>query len=87
MCIRDRVNFNGHPVTGYFEFIAMADEGRIISPFKFDIEETFLDDIKNYNTSSDFGKKDDYFRKSFIRGDSNPKITLKTVTGTAKLTK
>jgi hypothetical protein len=82
-----QVRFNGHPVIGYFEFIAMADEGRIISPFKFDKEETFLDDIKNYNTSSDFGKKDDYNRKSFIRGDNKPKITLKTVTGTAQLTR
>ena len=82
-----KVNFNGHPVTGCFEFIAMADGGRIISPFKFDIEETFLDDIKNYNTSSDFGKKDEYNRKSFIRGDSKPKIIIKTVTGTAKLLK
>jgi len=82
-----QVNFNGHPLAGCFEFIAMADGGRIISPFKFDKEETFLDDIKNYNTSSDFGKKDEYNRKSFIRGDSNPKITLKTVTGTARLTR
>jgi hypothetical protein len=82
-----QVRFNGHPVTGHFEFIAMADGGKITCPFKFDKEETFLDDIKNYNTSSDFGKKDDYYRKSFIRGDSIPKITLKTVTGTAKLTK
>ncbi len=23
-----QVSFNGHPVTGYFEFIAMADEGK-----------------------------------------------------------
>lgn len=82
-----QVRFNGHPVTGYFEFIAMADGGRITSPFKFDKEETFLDDIKNYNTSADFGKKDDYYRKSFIRGDSIPKITIKTVTGTAQLTR
>jgi len=80
-----QVSFNSHPVTGYFEFIAMADEGRIISPFKFDNEETFLDDIKNYRNSSDFGKKDDYNRKSFIRGDSSPRITLKTVTGIAQL--
>jgi len=80
------VNFNSHPVAGYFEFIARADKGRIKSPFKFDNEETFLDDIKNYKTSSDFGKKDKYNRKSFIRGDSNPKITLKTVTGIAKIT-
>jgi len=80
-----QVSFNGHPVTGYFEFIAMADEGKTISPFKFDNEETFLDDIKNYRDSSDFGKKSDYDRKSFIRGDSKPKITLKTVTGKAQL--
>jgi len=82
-----QVTFNGHPVTGYFEFIAMVDEGRIISPFKFDVEETFLDDIKSYRNSSDFGKKSDYSRKSFIRGDSKPKIILKTITGTAQLIK
>jgi len=82
-----QVSLHGHPLTGCFEFIAMADGGRIISPFKFDKEETFLDDIKNYNTSSDFGKKDEYNRKSFIRGDSNTKITLKTVTGIAQLIK
>jgi hypothetical protein len=81
------VSFNGRPVTGYFEFIAMADKGRIISPFKFDKEETFQDDIKNYRDSSDFGKKSDYNRKSFIRGDNKPKITLKTVTGRAQLIK
>ena len=49
--------------------------------------ETFKDDIKDYSNSSYFGKKDDYSMKSFIRGDSTPKITLKTVTGIAKLTK
>jgi hypothetical protein len=82
-----QVSFNGHPVTGYFEFTAMADKGKIISPFKFDKEETFMDDIKNYSDSTDFGKKSDYNRKSFIRGDSKPKITLKTVTGIAQLIK
>jgi hypothetical protein len=82
-----QVSFNGHPVTGYFEFTAMADKGKIISPFKFDKEETFTDDIKNYHDSTDFGKKSDYNRKSFIRGDSEPKITIKTVTGTAQLIK
>jgi hypothetical protein len=82
-----QVSFNGHPVTGYFEFIAMAGKGRIISPLKFDKEETFLDDIKSYRDSSDFGKKSEYKRKSFIRGDSNPKITLKTATGIAQLIK
>ena len=82
-----QVSFNGHPVTGYFEFIAMAGKGRIISPIKFDKEETFLDDIKSYRDSSDFGKKSEYKKKSFTRGDGNPKITLKTVTGTAQLIK
>jgi len=82
-----QVRLNGHPVTGYFEFIAMAGKGRIISPIKFDKEETFLDDIKSYRDSSDFGKKSEYKRKSFISGDSNPKITLKTVTGIAQLIK
>ena len=82
-----QVRLNGHPVTGYFEFIALADGGKIISPFKFDNEETFQDDIKSYRDSSDFGKKSEYMRKSFIRGNSNPKITLKTGTVIAKLIK
>ena len=82
-----QVSFNGHPVTGYFEFIAMADEGRIISPFKFDKEEVFMDDIKNYRNASDFGKKSEYKRNSFIRGDSKPKITLHTIKGIAQLTR
>ncbi len=49
--------------------------------------ETFLDDIKSYQNSSDFGRKSEYNRNSFIRGDSKPKITIKTVTGTAQLIK
>jgi hypothetical protein len=81
------VSFNGQPVTGYFEFIAMAERGKIISPFRFDKEKIFQDDIKSYRDSSDFGKKSDYHMKSFIRGDSKPKIILKTVTGTVQLRK
>ena len=84
---RAQVRFNGHPVTGYFEFIARVDKGKIMSPFKIDKEEIFMDDIKNYRNSSDFGKKSEYKRSSFIRGDSIPKITLKTVTGIAQLIK
>jgi hypothetical protein len=84
---KGQVSFNGHPVTGYFEFIAMADKGRIISPFKFDYMETFFDDIKSYRNSSDFGRKSEYIRKSFIRGNSKPEIKIKTVTGTAQLIK
>lgn len=82
-----QIRYNGHPFIGSFEFIAMAEGGRIISPYKFDNEETFLDDIMNYRNSSDFGKKTYYNRKSFIKGDSNPKIVIKTVTGTAQLIK
>lgn len=82
-----QISFNDHPVSGYFELIARADKGSIISPYKFDKEETFSDDIKRYRDDSDFGKKSDYYRKSFIRGDSKPKITIKTVTGTAQLTR
>jgi hypothetical protein len=82
-----RVRYNGHPVTGHFEFIARADEGKIISPFKFDRTDTFLDDVKSYRNSSDFGKKSEYLRKSFIRGDNIPAITLKTVSGSIHLIK
>lgn len=82
-----QVSFNGNPVTGYCELIAMVDKGKIISPFKFDRTEIFLDDIKSYRDSSDFGRKSEYFRKSFTRGDNKPVITLKTVSGTAQLIK
>ena len=82
-----QISFNDHPVSGYFELIARAGKGSIICPYKFDREETFSDDIERYGAASDFGKKGDYYRKSFIRGDSKPKITIKTVTGTAQLTK
>jgi len=82
-----QLNFNGHDVTGYFEFIARADDGRISCPYKFDDEDTFLDDLKTYRNSSDFGKKSEYNRKSFIRGYSKPKITIRTVSGTAKLSR
>jgi len=46
-----------------------------------------FNDIKSYRYSSDYGKKSDYFRKSFIRGDSKPVIALKTVSGTVQLVK
>jgi hypothetical protein len=82
---RAQVRYNNHPLTGYFKFIAMAGGGRIISPYNFDKEETFLDDIKNYRDSSDFGRKSEYIRKSFIRGNSKPEVIIKTVTGTAQL--
>ena len=69
------LSYNGHPITGNFEFVAREDRGRIASPFLFEEETTFT---KNSKT---------YLRKSFVRNESNPQITIETGTGTARLNK
>jgi len=79
------LNYQDHPVEGSFEFIARADKGKILSPYHFDVEEVFKSDKKQFKKESDFGEMVDYWKKSFVRGNRNPKITLKAVTGTVEL--
>lgn len=67
------LNYNGHPIKGYFEFKAIDDSGRIISPFAFDKEEE----------EEKWGKK--YFIKSFKRKSDTPKILIHTASGKAVL--
>jgi hypothetical protein len=67
------VNLAGQSVHGYFEFTAEKERGRIVSPIEFDKEEEFLQQDRWY------------VRKSFSRGGENPKVLIKTGTGTAKL--
>lgn len=67
------VDYQGNKVVGFFEFEARKDRGRIVSPYKFDNETTF---VKGGNT---------YHRKSFTRDSDIPKITLRTASGTVKL--
>jgi hypothetical protein len=79
------LNYNDNPVAGAFEFIARADKGRIVCPYRFDVEEVFKDEKRQYKTESDFGVLVDYNRKTLVRASRDPKITLKTITGIVKL--
>ncbi len=66
------LNYNGNPITGYFEFKAATDQGDIISPFPFQKEE----EIEKW------GKK--YSIKSFKK-EGTPKISIYTASGKAEL--
>lgn len=67
------LDYAGNRVAGQFVFEARQDRGRIISPFDFDTETTF---VRNGHT---------YDRKSFVRGSETPKIRLSTASGTMRL--
>ena len=67
------VDYRGNKVAGFFEFEARQDRGRIISPFKFDNETTFVESGHTYD------------RKSFTRDSDTPKSTLSTSSGTVEL--
>ncbi len=79
------LDFNGNPVQGYFEFSARTDEGRIISPYNFDHEETYQDVAWVYRNDDDFNRMFDYHRKSFTRGGAVSNNYIRTAIGTAKL--
>jgi len=69
------LDYNGNNISGTFEFVARVKKGEIISPIKFDKEEIFT---KN-------GKE--YYRKSFTKGNKTPEIKIETSTGKAELLK
>jgi len=69
------LNYNGNEIKGFFEFTARVDKGKIVSPIKFEKEEVFEKNGKDYD------------RKSFTKGSASPKVILKTSSGTVKLIK
>jgi DUF4097 and DUF4098 domain-containing protein YvlB len=69
------LDYNGNPVTGYFEFTARKRRGDIRSPIDFDQEEEFE------------RHGDVYVRKSFTSGSKTPRIFLSTASGKAVLKK
>lgn len=69
------LDYDGNAVKGLVKFIARAEVGKIVSPFKFDKEEEIYK----------HGKK--YIIKSFKKGGDTPRITIKTATGKAVLEK
>jgi hypothetical protein len=79
------LDFNRNPIEGNFEFIARADKGKVVCPYKFDSEYIFKDKKMLYKNDADFKELVDYYVKSLVRGDQKPKILLKTVTGKVKV--
>ena len=69
------LRYNGNPVQGHFEFMALADHGDINAPFEFDIERGFR------------RHGEDWVRKAFTLGTGGPEITIKTGSGEATLEK
>ena len=69
------LRYRGYPIEGYFEFTALQSRGKIVSPFGFDDESTFTQDGRTY------------MRKSFTLEKSDPKVTIRTGSGTAELKK
>ncbi len=72
------LDYDGNTVVGEFRFAARQRHGRIISPFKFDVEE--LSDIRG-----DRYYQDATMHKSFTLGKDTPRVYLRTSSGTAEL--
>jgi len=69
------LQYNGNPIQGHFELIALADDGDISAPFKFDEEREF----RRHGQS--------YVGKSFTLGTGGPEVTIRTGSGEATLEK
>ena len=67
------LDYDGNPLSGYFEFEAKARGGDIDSPVAFDDEETFYKNDQRY------------VRKWFVKGPDKPEITIGTSSGSAVL--
>jgi len=84
---RGLLDYNGNTVVGSFKFSAEKDKGRIVSPYPFDRQGTYKDDLKHIRNENDVGKKVDYVIKEQVIGNSLPEIFMKTVRGSAVLRK
>lgn len=70
-----RLDLNGNPANGRFEFTVRAHRGEIDCPFDFDKEERFEE------------HGDEYVMKSFTTGSSEPLVTIRTASGDLSLRK
>lgn len=75
------LNYNGNPIIGNFKFSGEKGKGRIFSPYRFDTEEIYKDDLKQIQNQNDFGKKVDYLLKKQVIGSPSPEIQFKTSQG------
>ena len=81
------LDFCGNPVSGSFEFICEQKGGRITSPYALGTAETFRSERAKRELGNEGPNLTDYTRRSFIRGDNRPKISIRTATGNAILKK
>ncbi len=70
---RVTLDYNGNPIKGYFEFTSKVRGGKIVSPFDFDSEKTYV------------RHGDTYVTKMARKGSDIPLIELSTATGKATL--
>ncbi|SYZ72885.1 conserved exported hypothetical protein [Candidatus Zixiibacteriota bacterium] len=68
-----RLDFGGNAINGEIEMTARLDKGTIESPVKFEKEETFTKG------------RQEYIRKSFVKGTESPFIQIRTASGSAVL--
>ncbi len=69
------LRYNGNQIQGHFELTALADDGDISAPFKFDTEREFR------------RHGQEYVRKAFAVGTGGPEVTISTGSGEAALEK
>jgi hypothetical protein len=84
---RGLLDYNGNTVVGSFKFSAEKGKGRIVSPYRFERQTTYKDDLKIIRNQNDEGKKVDYLLKEQVIGNSLPEILIKTIRGSAVLSK
>ena len=84
---RGLLDYNGNTVVGSFKFSAEKGKGRIVSPYRFEKQTTYKDDLKIIRNQNDEGKKVDYLLKEQVIGDSSPEIVIETIRGSAVLSK
>jgi len=84
---RGLLDYNGNTIVGSFKFSAEKGKGRIISPYRFERQTTYKDDLKIIRNQNDEGKKVDYLLKEHVIGSSSPEILIKTIRGGAVLSK
>ncbi len=84
---RGLLDYNGNTIVGSFKFSAEKGKGRIVSPYRFDRQTTYKDDLMIIRNQNDEGKKVDYLLKEQVIGNSLPEILIKTIRGSAVLSK
>ena len=81
------LDYDGNNVLGSFTFSTEKGRGKIVSPFPFDEQTTYKDDLKIIQDKDDVGKRVDYLSKHQVIGNSSPEIVIRTIRGRAVLKK